>query len=122
MTGVASCQNSGIANTAGSLGWAVAEVDQGGTITNVQWPPYVDEYYINVNHGQTRRAVVDNANFSNTIIIPTAANMWYHVYVWFWGAIEANGEEDTIYGSQASGYGHMWVQSIAWQWLPLPFP
>jgi hypothetical protein len=110
----------GYGHSEGSVGWMVLEFDENGNFTRLADSTYAEQYYIDVYSGQTNRAVIENSAFNSQTTFLTVPLHFYQVFVWFWGNIMAAGNQGA-WGSQAAGFGEIFVQSMSWTWVPTFF-
>jgi hypothetical protein len=111
----------GYGHSEGSVGWLVEEFDQSGNFLRFVQATYVEQYYLDSNWGQSASAFLTPPAFTSQTNFVTFPLRSYIILVWFWGDISASGAEG-LWGSQASGYGEMAVQSISVNYSVSFFP
>jgi hypothetical protein len=115
-----SCNFLGNAHSEGSVGWIIQEFDAQGNFTQLIQEIWTEQYYLDVNFGQTNSALVNNAAFGSATTFVTNPVHFYQIWVWFWGQINAAGNQG-LWASQAAGFGQMSLESITVDWNPVIF-
>jgi hypothetical protein len=121
MSAHAGCNFSGAANSEGSIGRIIATVDPNtGLIQQPVTSNYSEQYYLDVAFGQSNSFFEDTTPFSVQFSFVTDSLLWFEIYLWFWGVIQASGAQGP-WASFASGFGQLVLESIALTFQPINF-